>query len=208
MCPHPGSATLRRLPIANRHKDTPSLRKIALLFAATLGLTMLSMGAANAGVHTTSDPDDKHAWVTTKGELRQIKKGMSEAKVNRILDGKGHPWGINPRQDREYGGQRNGMVHASAVISYDKHRRVKYKSWLSTESFYKGDVTVMFFHVEPRKPVLRQAASSSPLPTWAIAAWATRSPTERAAEAGPATSGPGNSARSPATSCATWPSKT
>ncbi len=112
---------------------------------------MLRMGAAHAGVHTTGDPDDPHAWVTTKGELQQIKKGMREARVNRILDSKGRGYGT-PRHERRYGGQRTGIEHASAVISYDNRRRVKYKYWMGTESFHKGDVTVFFFHVEPGNP--------------------------------------------------------
>ena len=72
------------------------MRKIAFLLAAALGFTMVSVGAAHAGVDAAGDRSDRHAWVTTKGELKQIKPGMPESKVERILDGEAAHSGSTP----------------------------------------------------------------------------------------------------------------
>ena len=61
-----------------------------------------------------------------------------------------HAGSRNPREGATH--LSGVMAELSAVISFDNRRRVKYKSWLGTESFYKGDATVMFFHVEPGNP--------------------------------------------------------
>ena len=54
------------------------------------------------------------------------------------------------------------------MITYDKQRRVKYKSWISSESFYggHGDVFVLFLHPNAQDPYASKVENSR-LPTWA-----------------------------------------
>jgi hypothetical protein len=59
----------------------------AALLAATIGASILTAGAARAAtVDHARDRSDTHAWVTTRGEFKQLGSGMSRAEVDDILD--------------------------------------------------------------------------------------------------------------------------